>query len=226
MNYTRPQLAIEIEQIKKALVDIKRSKRGVKFRYLTEIISENISFCKELMSIVDELRHIEGIKANFMLSETEYLAPIILYRKGEISSKIIYSNIREVIEHQQYIFDSFWSKAIPAEQRIIQIEQGVEVLETKVLEDKDEILNHMKSVLEDAIERSVCSSIGGMQLIYNNFFDEYKKISHKYRISGQGKGLRWITFIDKDSIDLVKTFLNEGIQVKHVKNSNSNEFCS
>ena len=218
MNYTRPQLAIEIEQIKKALIDIKRSRRGVKFRYLTEITSENISFCKELVSIVDELRHTEGIKANFMISETEYLAPIILYRKGEISSKIIYSNIREVIEHQQYIFDSFWSKAIPAEQRIIEIEEGVEVLETKVLEDKDKILNHMKSVLEDAIERSVCSSIGGMQLIYNKFFDEYKKISGKYRISGQGKGVRWITFIDKDSIDLVKTFLKEGIQVRHVKN--------
>ncbi|MGA8914144.1 MAG: HAMP domain-containing sensor histidine kinase [Nitrososphaeraceae archaeon] len=217
MNYTRPQLAIEIEQIKKALIDIKRSRRGVKFRYLTEITSENISFCKELVSIVDELRHTEGIKANFMISETEYLAPIILYRKGEISSKIIYSNIREVIEHQQYIFDSFWSKAIPVEQRIIEIEEGVEVLETKVLEDNDKILNHMKSVLEDAIERSVCSSIGGMQLIYNKFFDEYKKISGKYRISGQGKGVRWITFIDKDSIDLVKKFLKEGVQVRHVK---------
>ena len=217
MNYTRPQLAIEIEQIKKALIDIKRSRRGVKFRYLTEITSENISFCKELVSIVDELRHTEGIKANFMISETEYLAPIILYRKGEISSKVIYSNIREVIEHQQYIFDSFWSKAIPAEQRIIEIEEGVEVLETKVLEDNDKILNHMKSVLEDAIEKSVCSSIGGMQLIYNKFFDEYKKISGKYRISGQGKGVRWITFIDKDSIDLVKKFLKEGVQVRHVK---------
>jgi two-component system, OmpR family, sensor histidine kinase VicK len=218
MNFTRPQLAIEIEQIKKALIDIKRSRRGVKFRYLTEITSENISFCKELVSIVDDLRHTEGIKANFMISETEYLAPIILYRKEEISSKVIYSNIREVIEHQQYIFDSFWSKATPAERRIIEIEEGVEVLETKVLEDKDKILSHMKSVLEDAIERSVCSSIGGMQLIYNKFFDEYKKISGKYRIPGQGKGVRWITFIERDSIDLVKKFLKEGIQVRHVKN--------
>ena len=58
---------------------------------------------------------------------------------------------KEVVEHQQqYIFDSFWSKAIPAEQRIREIEEGVEVLETKVLEDKDKIFNHMKSVLEDS----------------------------------------------------------------------------
>jgi two-component system, OmpR family, sensor histidine kinase VicK len=75
----------------------------------------------------------------------------------------------------------------------------------------------MKSVIEKASERSVCSSIGGMQLIYNNFFDEYKKIVDK-QIKGQGRGVRWIISIDKDSIDLVKIFLNAGIQVRHVKN--------
>ena len=46
MDYTRPQLAIALDQIRNALVDAKRSRRGVKFRYLTEITSENISFCK------------------------------------------------------------------------------------------------------------------------------------------------------------------------------------
>jgi hypothetical protein len=33
------------------------------------------------MTIVDELRHLEGIKGNFMISETEYLAPLILFEK-------------------------------------------------------------------------------------------------------------------------------------------------
>ena len=37
----------------------------------------------------------------------------------------------------------------------------------------------MKSVIEKASERTVCSSIGGMQLVYNNFFDEYKRIVDK-----------------------------------------------
>jgi two-component system sensor histidine kinase VicK len=218
MNYTRSQLAVVIEQIKKAFVDNKRSRRGVKFRYLTEITSENISFCKELISVVDEVRHLEDIKANFMISESEYLASLILYRKGEAASQIIYSNIKEVIEHQQYIFDSFWSKAIPAEQRIMEIEEGVEVLETEVLEDKEKIFSHMKSVLENSRERSVCSSIGGMRLIYNSFFDEYKKIIERHKRGGEGRGVRWIISIDKDSVDLVKTFLKEGIQVRHIKN--------
>ena len=216
MNYTRPQLAIEIEQIKKAFIDAKN--RGIKLRYITEITSENISFCRELIKIVDELRHLDGIKGNFMLSESEYLAPLILFRRGKIASQIVYSNIKEVIEHQQYVFDTLWNKSIAAGKRIKQIEEGVESIETKVLENKEQIFNHMKSVIGNAYERSVCSSIGAMQLVYNKFFEEYKIIADKHRREGKGKGVRWVTSIDKDSIDLVKIFLNEGIQVRHVKN--------
>ncbi|MFL6404200.1 MAG: hypothetical protein ACJ71M_12065, partial [Nitrososphaeraceae archaeon] len=102
MNFTRPPLAIEIETIKKAFLDAKR--RSVKLRYLTEITKDNISYCKELMTIVDELRHLEGIKGNFMLSETEYIAPIILFEKGKIASQIIYSNQKEIVDQHQYIF--------------------------------------------------------------------------------------------------------------------------
>ncbi len=69
MNYTRPQLAILLEPIKKAFLDAKS--RGVELRYVTEITDDNISACKELMTIVDELRHLDGIKGNFMVSESE-----------------------------------------------------------------------------------------------------------------------------------------------------------
>jgi hypothetical protein len=78
----------------------------------------------------------------------------------------------------------------------------------------------MKSVIEKASERSVVCSIGGMQLVYNNFFEEYKAIVDKQRKAGErkGKGIRWITSIDKDGVELVKVFLNAGIQIRHVKN--------
>ncbi|MBV9179568.1 MAG: hypothetical protein JO297_21270, partial [Nitrososphaeraceae archaeon] len=33
----------------------------------------------------------------------------------------------------------------------------------------------------------------------------------------QNRGIRWVTSIDKDSVDLVKAFLNEGIRVRHVR---------
>ncbi|MFL6422680.1 MAG: ATP-binding protein [Nitrososphaeraceae archaeon] len=217
MNYTRPALAITIEPVRNAFIDAK--KRAVKLRYLTEITKDNIAYCKDLISIVDEMRHLDGIKGNFMISESEYLAPAVLLEKGKIASHIIYSNQKEVVEQHQYMFDTLWNKAISAQQRIMEIEQGVEPIQTKVLENKEQIFNHMKSVIGNASERSVCSSIGAMQLVHNNFFEEYKKIIDKHRRDRQGKGIRWITsIIDKDSIDLVKIFLNAGIQVRHVRN--------
>ncbi len=217
MNYTRPALAITIESVRNAFIDAK--KRGVKLRYLTEITIDNIAYCKELMTLVDEIRHLDRIKGNLMVSESEYLAPAALFEKGKIASQVIYSNQKEVVEQHQYVFDTLWNKAISAQQRITEIEQGVEPIKTKVLENKEQIFNHMKSVIGNSSERSVCSTIGAMQLIHNNFFEEYKKIIDKHRRDRQGKGIRWITsIIDKDSIDLVKIFLNAGIQVRHVRN--------
>ena len=113
VDYTRPSLAIGIEQLKKAFLDAKS--RGVKLRYITEVTEENVGYCKELIRMVDELRHIEAINGNFYISETEYIAPASLHAKGRPSSQIIYSNVKEIVEHQQqYVFDSYWSRAIPA----------------------------------------------------------------------------------------------------------------
>ena len=68
MDYSRPALAIGIEAIRKSFVEAKR--KGVQLRYLTEITNDNLSYCKELMSIVNEVRHLDSIKGNFMIVET------------------------------------------------------------------------------------------------------------------------------------------------------------
>jgi len=225
MNYSRPPLAIGIEPIKKAFLDARG--RGVQLRYLTEITKSNLSYCKELMKIVHELHHLDGIKGNFMISEGEYIAPLILFEKGKIAPQIIHSSVKQLVEQQQYVFDTFWSKGRPAEQRIKEIEEGVVTrYKTRVLENPQQINNHLRYVIENAAERSVCCSIGGMQLIYNNFFDLYQKIlnapGRKKRVVtelGKNKGIRWITTItEKDNIDLIKIFLNAGVQIRHVRN--------
>src|SRR5918999_2899101 len=124
-------------EVKKAFHDAK--KRGVNLRYITEITGENISFCKKLLTIVDELRHLDGIKGNFYLSETEYLAPASLHEKEKPSSQIIYSSTKENVEEQQYIFDTLWSKATSAEDKIKEIEEGVEVGRTDVIQNPQSI---------------------------------------------------------------------------------------
>jgi len=217
MNYTRPSLAVILEPIKKAFLDAKD--RSVKLRYLTEITHDNIAACKELMMIVDELRHLDGIKGNFMVSETEYLAPVILFEKGKIAPQAVYSNLKEVVEQQQYIFDSFWIKAMDAEERIKEIEEGRVIhYETKVLKNQEEIGNKIKELLDNSNELLVCVRYGGLQLGYSRFLDLGKELMDKHR-KGEHKGIRLVTTaIDRDSAELVKMLLDFGIQIREIKN--------
>ena len=77
------------------------------------------------MDIVEEVRHLEGIISNFMVSESEYLAPVVFDSQAKIVPKIIYCNIRSFVEQQQYFFDMLWNKAETADQRIREIEEGI-----------------------------------------------------------------------------------------------------
>ncbi len=83
VDNTRPSLAIESKQIRDALIDAKR--RDITIRYLTEITKNNLGYCNELMSIVDELRHLDGIKGNFYVTEHEYAAPSTFRENGKFS---------------------------------------------------------------------------------------------------------------------------------------------
>ena len=47
---------------------IQLRKTGIRLRYITEITKENIFSCRKLMTHV-EVRHIEGIKGNFGISD-------------------------------------------------------------------------------------------------------------------------------------------------------------
>ncbi len=76
----------------------------------------------------------------------------------------------------------------------------------------------MMCVIENASKRLLCSSSGAMQMVYDNFFDLYKRILDKHREGGGKDVIRWITTIDKNNEDLVKAFLNVGVQIRHLRN--------
>lgn len=109
---------LRIEPMRKAYYDLKQ--RGVKIRFVTEIMKENLLCCKEVLNFA-QLRHLEGIKANFAIHDRiEYTASASL-KKGKstpIIPRLIYSNVKEIVELHQYLFETLWDKAIPSEQKI------------------------------------------------------------------------------------------------------------
>ena len=216
MDHTRPALAVAIESIKNSFVDAKS--RGVKLRYLTEITDANISYCKELMSIVDEVRHLDGIKGNFMISEIEYLAPATSHEETKLAALIIYSSVREIVEHQQYVFETLWNKSMSAEKRIRELKEGIIThYETKVIEDPDEVVREISRLIANSNELCTCLTSGGMQYSYNHFFEIRKKLLEKQK-KGEHKGFRYISNVTQDNVNLVKVFVDAGIRIRHIKN--------
>jgi nitrogen-specific signal transduction histidine kinase len=89
--------------------------------------------------------------------------------------------------------------------------------EIKVIHDVDKIVREGKGILERSFDFMACLGFSGLRLAYNNYFDVYEEIMDKYR-KGNHDGVRIVTSIDKNSVDVVRAFLNIGIEIRHVKN--------
>ena len=133
-NYTVLSLAIADEVFQKALSEAKR--RGVKLRCVIEITKENIAYCKELMGRV-ELRHLDGLKGTFILNEREYLSiSTATLLEGKTIPQIVHTNIEQIVEQQQHIFDTFWNKTISAQEKIGEIGKEVEPFSIDIIRDR------------------------------------------------------------------------------------------
>jgi two-component system, OmpR family, sensor histidine kinase VicK len=199
------------ERIRKGYQDAK--KRGVEIRYITEVTSDNLAYCKDIMNFA-EVRHLDGLLGNFGVSEKEYLGEA---GGKEFFTHLIYSNKKEIVDQQRYIFENLWNNAVPALRKIKEIEEGIVPYETKIIDNEEEIVKQIIHLADVSTGLSIVSSYGGMQLIYDKFFDVYKKVLEKHS-RGEGRGIRWVMTIDKENVDLVTKFLKLGMKIRHVKN--------
>ena len=107
--------SFSVGRVKQGYIEAK--KRGVRILYVTEITKNNLSFCKEIMRFA-ELRHLDGVKGNFAVSDTEYVAGI---RRRSILASLVQSDVNELVQQQRYVFDALWTHAVPAKDRINQL---------------------------------------------------------------------------------------------------------
>ena len=216
VDQTRPLLLHDIEALRMAFNEAR--KRGVKIRFVTEIKDDNITHCKELIkSGVSELRHLDGVKGNFYVSENEYVSPAAIHEEGKPASNVVYSNVKEVVEQAQYLFETLWSRSLPADQRIKEIEEGVTRYETVVIENPQEIVKEISHLTADSRELATCLTSSGIIYSHEHFFDLKKKLLDKQR-NGEHKGIRYVTYINNQNMNLVKLYLDYGIKIKHIQN--------
>jgi signal transduction histidine kinase len=136
VDYAGPSALVET----KAMWDgvVKLTSRGVRVRFITEITKGNIAYCKQIMQIA-ELRHLEGVKGNFGIVDKTHYGGIARVQENLPLSVWTHSTVKSFIEQQQYFFDMLWNKAIPAEQKIKEIEEGIEPEAIETIRDPVEI---------------------------------------------------------------------------------------
>jgi two-component system sensor histidine kinase VicK len=215
---TGPSVSVGVELYNRATIDIKN--RGVKVKHVTEINNENIHYCKDLMKVIDELRHLDGVKGNFAVSETEYLATAAALDEAQPVRQLLYSNMKTIVEQQQYIFDTLWNKAIPAEQKIKEIEEGIEPEYFEVFTDRDRervsqiLLNLAKSVKKEAL--ILLPNAKAMIRV-----DRLGAIDHIINASQRGATVKIICPLSEENSRIIRKIDEQAPAVKVLNGNNS-----
>jgi hypothetical protein len=123
------------------------------------------------MKIVTEVRHLDEVKGNFSISDQAVyqatvegnflirreVSPSMLSsrlvhnsQEAKQSTQSIFSTVRAFVDQQQYFFEMLWRKAIPAKQRIKEIEEGLKREFIDTIQDPLEIQSLIHKVIDSA----------------------------------------------------------------------------
>ena len=109
-----------------------------------------------------------------------------------------------------------WDKAVPAELKIREIEEGVVPHKTKVIDNSEEIIQEIGRLASDSNELATCLTAGGILYSHYYFFNIKKKLIDRQR-KGEHMGIRYVTSIEKENLEIVKLYLDNSIQIKHFR---------
>ena len=212
--------AFVLKVYKKLMVNARKKPGGIRLRFLTDIDSENINDCKELMKFAEVVRHVEGIKANFAVRNNDYIgiATSNAEIQSSIQSHIIYSNVKGIIDQQQYLFNSLWDKSIPAEQRIEEIERGVQAEFFEIINDTKRISEILIDLAKSVVNEVVLLLPNDRALIR---IDRLGVVDSLLEASRNGAVIKIICPLSEENKPIQKKIFNASPNVKLIDGSNS-----
>jgi len=229
-DYKAPSLIFEIQQYKKILSDIKA--KNIQLRYITDITKDNIYYCKELLKFAKEIRHLGGIKTNFSVSETEYIASASIQQQQEeenqrqqkrpqqeqLIPQVIYSNAKDLVEQQKYVFESFWNKAIPSDQRFREIEEGIEAEVFEVLTNSEKLSQVLLDLARSA-EKEVLIHLPNDRSMIR--LERLGVIDDIIEISKKGAEVKILCPLSKENSHVVKKISDNAPSIEILNGNNS-----
>lgn len=108
-------------------ITVLKNKR-IRMRFVAAINEGNISFCRRIMKLGAEVFHNDRATGNFQIADgTNYLCYITENREGHIITReqLFHTKNKSFANIQQCLFDNLCDKAIPAKEKIKEIERGI-----------------------------------------------------------------------------------------------------
>jgi hypothetical protein len=120
-----PPVTTALDWLIKELLDARS--RGVIIRLITYITKENLSACKDRLNQVDEMRHLNGIRMVFAVSDSGFIALVPSAAPREDIEKIqfIQSDSEKVVATRNVVFEALLTRAVPCQLRIDELERKV-----------------------------------------------------------------------------------------------------
>lgn len=144
-----PSIIVANEQVMQKYIELHN--RGVRQRVITEITPENVIDCKKLMKF-QELRHLDGLKGYLAIVDGRFLSSHAYGQEGKVLPHVVGTTVRIFVEQQQYFFETLWRKAIPAKQRIKELEEGAKREFVETIRDPSEIQHLSFDLIKKAEE--------------------------------------------------------------------------
>jgi two-component system, OmpR family, sensor histidine kinase VicK len=185
--------------------------RHLPIRFITDICKENLAACKQIARFA-ELRHLEGVKGNFVVTDSSYYA-FAEIKESKIPVQAIHSRAKIIVEQQKYLFDTLWNSAIPAKIKIRELEEGIAPVETKIIKGRNEIQSSAFAL----IDRSISSHL---YIAIDNRATEDPEAGLHYvkKLMARKQPFEFLIIADiqTQNLDYYKMLLREGVQIRHI----------
>jgi hypothetical protein len=197
-----------------------KNKGTINQRYLIEVVKDNIQSCKNLMEIAAQnnsnFRHSDDVEANFIVNENEYLGSITL---KEPNQQAIHCNMKDMVKQQHHIFESLWNRAIPIQDKIIEIEEGREPEFYEVIDDyeraQEKYIDLARSTEREAL-LLFANSKAMLRAHRLGVLDYLIEASSK-----KGAIVRIVCPLSEENSEIVKTISERGPDIRILHNDNA-----
>ena len=145
-----------------------------------------------------------------------YGADIAKIDEKDVVIELIYSNAKGIVDHNRFIFETLWKKAIPVEERRKELEDGKLPVETNMIDNPTDALNYAIDFVS-RVEKGL-SNFTSMDFF--KLLDRNKPLYQDYLnlLLRNGYRIRWLTHIESNKdADLVKKSLNTGIKIRNTR---------